>query len=67
MVDAAQGPVVDVEDARPADGRDVDAQLVAAQQMVVEEGGGEVVGRGDGVDVAREVEVDVLHRAATWL
>ena len=37
-------------------------ELVAAQQVVVEEGRAQVVGRGDGVDVAGEVEVDVLHR-----
>ena len=57
----AQGAVVDVDDARPADGVRVDAQVVAVVQVVVEEGGDQVVRRGDRVDVAGEVEVEVLH------
>ena len=40
----------------------IDAELVAVVQVVVEHGGQEVVGQLDGVDVAGEVEVDVLHR-----
>ena len=56
-----QGAVVDVDDARPADGVRVDAQRVAVVEVVVEEGRGQVVGRGHGVHVAGQVEVDVLH------
>ena len=41
----------------------VDAELVAAVQVVVDERREQVVRRADGVDVAGEVEVEVLHRA----
>src|SRR4051812_33898336 len=60
--DASEGAIVDVDDAWPADREWIDAQLVAAEEVVVEERGAKVVGRSDGVQVAREVEVDVLHR-----
>jgi hypothetical protein len=40
--------------------RDVDAELVAVVEVVVEHRGQQVVGRGDGVEVAGEVEVDLL-------
>ena len=59
---ASQGAVVHVEDARPADGRRVDAELVAAEELVVQEGRAQVVRRGHRVQVPGEVEVDVLHR-----
>ena len=39
----------------------VDAQGVALLDVVVQHGGQQVVGRADGVEVAGEVEVDVLH------
>ena len=61
-VTCAQGAVVQVDHARPGDVLGVDVQLVALEQVVVEDGAHRVVGRGDGVDVAGEVEVDVLHR-----
>ena len=60
--DPTQDPVVDVEDARPADRGRVDGEGVAVDQMAVEEGRRQVVRRADGMDVAGEVEVDVLHR-----
>ena len=37
-------------------------ERVLVVEAVVEEGGGEVVRRADGVDVAGQVEVEVLHR-----
>ena len=58
----AQGPVADVEDARPEDPLRVDAERVLVVQAVVEERAGQVVGRPDGVDIAGQVEVEVLHR-----
>ena len=61
-LDAPQRAVVDVDDARPANGLRVDAQLVAAEEVVVEEGRAQVVRGGDGVEVAGEVDVDLLHR-----
>src|SRR3972149_5205133 len=57
-----QGPVVDVDDARPGDGKRVDLQLVAVQEVVVGHRREQVVGHGDSVRVAGEVEVEVLHR-----
>ena len=60
--DAAQRPVVHVHDAAPGDAALVDAELVAPVEVVVDEGGEQVVGGADGVEIAGEVEVDVLHR-----
>ncbi len=60
--DVAQRAVADVDDARPEDPVRVDAERVAVVEVVVEEGGGQVVRRADGVDVAGQVEVEVLHR-----
>ena len=61
-LDPPQRAIVDVDDPRPADRRRVDAQRVAAEQVVVEERGAQVVRRGDGVQVAREMDVDLFHR-----
>ena len=60
--DVAQGAVADVQDARPEDVVGVDAELVAVVDVVVDERRGEVVRRADRVDVAGQVEVEVLHR-----
>ena len=57
----AQLAVVHVHHALPGDLAHVDAQLVALLDVVVQHGGQEVVGRADGVEVAGEVQVDVLH------
>ncbi len=58
----AQGAVVDVEAAPPRDRERVDAELVAVQDVRVEHRGEQVVRGADRVDVAGEVEVQVLHR-----
>ena len=60
--DAAQGPVVDVEDPPPRDAADVEVQRVAVVQVVVEHGREQVVGGGHGVEVTGEVQVQGLHR-----
>ena len=60
--DVAQGTVVDVEHAPPGDVADVDAELVAVVQVVVDHRREQVVGGRDGVEVAGEVEVEPLHR-----
>jgi rRNA processing protein Krr1/Pno1 len=57
----AQGPVVHVHDPLPDDAGGIDAQRVAVGDVVVEGGRKQVVGDADGVEVAREVQVDVLH------
>ena len=59
--DLPQRAVVDVDAAAPADRERVDPELVPVQQVRLEHGGEQVVGRADRVDVAREVEVQVLH------
>jgi len=42
---------------------EVELQLVAVVQVVVDDGRQGVVGGGDGVDVARQVEVERLERS----
>ena len=60
--DVPQGAVVDVDAAPPRDRERIDPQLVAVQQMSLEHRREEVVRGADRVDVAGEVEVEVLHR-----
>ena len=58
----AQGTVVDVQDPRPGDGALVDVELIAVVQVVVDHRRQEVVGGGDGVEVAGQVQVHPLGR-----
>ena len=60
--DLAQRPVVHVDDPLPGDRARVDAERVAVVDVVVDQGGQQVVGRRDRREVAGEVEVDVGHR-----
>ncbi len=60
--DLAQRAVVHVHDAAPGDAAGVDAEFVAPVDVVVDHRRQQVVRRGDGVEVAGEVQVDVLHR-----
>ena len=60
--DLAQRAVVHVHHAPPADAAHVDAQRVAVVDVVVDHRRQQVVGQRDGVEVAGEVQVDVLHR-----
>ena len=60
--DVAQGPVVDVEASPPGDGKRVDAGLVPVQEMRLDQRREQVVRRRDRVQVAREVQVQLLHR-----
>ena len=57
----AELAVIHVYAPPPGDALDVDAQGVALLDVVVQHSGQQVVGRADGVEVAGEVEVDVLH------
>ena len=59
--DVAQLAVVHVHDALPRDLAHVDVQLVAVVDVRVKQRRQQVVGRTDGVEVAREVQVDVFH------
>ena len=58
----AELAVVHIHRALPDDATRVDAELVTLLDVVVEHGCKEVVGVLDGMEVAREVQVDVLHR-----
>ena len=58
----AQRPVVHVEYTRPEHAPGIDAQRIAPVDVVVEHCGQQIVGRGDGVEVAGEMQVDVGHR-----
>ena len=60
--DLAQRAVVHVHDAAPGDPPAVEAEAVAPIDVVVDQRGQQVMGRGDGVEIAGEMEVDVLHR-----
>ena len=59
--DVAQGAVVHVDDSAPLDCARVDAQLVAVVQVVVDHCGKQVVCCGDGVEIAGQVQVQLLH------
>jgi hypothetical protein len=60
--DVAQRAVVDVDRPSPGDLVRVEARRVAVEHVRVDGGGAHVGGRGDGVHVAGEVEVEQLHR-----
>ena len=59
--DIAQGAVVHVHHTLPRDAAHVDIEGVTVMDMVVDECRKQVVGKADGVEIAGEVEVDVLH------
>ena len=60
--DVPQRPVVDVDAAPPADRERIDPERVAVQDVRLEHRGEQVVRGADRVDVAGEVEVQILHR-----
>ena len=59
--DVSKLAVVHVDAALPHDAARVDAEGVALLDVVVQHGGAQVVRGADGVEVSREVQVDVLH------
>src|SRR5262249_37341533 len=59
--DAAQRPVVHVHDPAPGDAPRVEPKGISPVDVVVDQGGEQVVRRGDSVEVPGEVEVDVFH------
>src|SRR5438132_5909606 len=60
--DVAQLAVVHVEAPREQDPRGIDVQLVPVEDVRVQDRGDQIVRGADRVDVAREVQVDLLHR-----
>ena len=59
--DVAQRPVVHIDGAPPGDTAGVDVELVAPIDMIVDQRREQIVGGTDGVEVAGEMQVDVLH------
>ena len=59
--DIAQRPVVHIQGALPQDAPGIDIQPVAVMNVVVDCRGQQIVGDADGMDIARKVQVDVLH------
>ena len=59
--DGTKRPVVHVDDAAPRHAALVDAVRVAPVDMIVDHCRQQVVGDADGVEVAGEMEIDVLH------
>ena len=57
----AQLTVVHIDDALPSDALNVNTELVALLNMVVQHGGQQVVGSTDGMEVTGKVQVDILH------
>ena len=61
VLDVAELTVVHIHAAFPRDAVFVDAEVVALKNVVVEHGGEQIVRRADGVEIARKVQVDILH------
>jgi hypothetical protein len=59
--DLPQAAVVHVDHALPEDAADVDVQRVPVVDVVVNGSGKQVVRQGNGGEVSREVQVDLLH------
>ena len=57
----AQLAVVHVDDALPGDALNIDTELVALLNMVVEHGSQQVIGGANSMEVAGKVQVDILH------
>ena len=60
--DLAQRPVVHVHGAAPGHPAGVDVELVAPIDVIVDQRREQIVGGADGMEIAGEMEVDVLHR-----
>ncbi len=60
--DRAQRTVVHVDGAAPGDAAAVEPERIAPVDVVVDQRAKQVVGGGDGVEIAGEVQIDVLHR-----
>ena len=59
--DVAQLTVVHIDDALPSDALNVNTELIALLNMVVEHGGQQVIGGADSMEVTGKVQVDILH------
>ena len=57
----AQLTVVHIDDALPSNALNVNTELIALLNMVVEHGGQQVIGGADSMEVTGKVQVDILH------
>ena len=62
VFDVAKLAVVHIHAAAENDLFGIDIERVALEDMVIQHGAQKVVRRADGMEIAREVQVDVLHR-----
>ena len=60
--DLAQRAIVDVERAAPDDAARIDVERIAPIDMIVDHRREQIVGGGDGVEIAGEMQVDFVHR-----
>ena len=60
--DIAERAVVHIQTAFPDDLTSIDVQLIALMDVVVKQGSQQVVCRGDGVEIAGKMQVQVFHR-----
>ena len=59
--DVPKAPVVHVQAPLPDNLSRIDAQLISLLDMVVQKGCQQIVGGGDGMEIPRKVQVQVLH------
>ncbi len=60
--DFTQRAIVHIHDSPPRNAPRVEFEFVAPVNVVVDQGGEQIVRRGDGVEIAGEVQVDIFHR-----
>ena len=60
--DIPQRPVIHVNHAPPDNAPDIDAKAVAPVNMIIDHRREQIMGCGDGMEIAREMEIDILHR-----
>ena len=60
--DLAQGAVIHVECAAEGDAAGIEPERIAPVDVVVQHRRQQIMGGGDGVEIAGEMEVDILHR-----
>ena len=59
--DLAQRPVIHIQSPAPGDAALVEVEFIAPIDVIIDQRGEQIVGRSDGVDIAGEMEIDVLH------
>ncbi len=60
--DTPQRTIVHIKHPRPPDRQRIDLESIATEKVVVQEGGAKIVRSGNGMEIAGEMEVHILHR-----